>query len=510
MKVIASLGLVILLLAAPKSSMGAEEKENIFAVVSKVDGKGIPRVRRAMGTEAVVGEQMELYPGDRVITDDASTVDISLHDGTIVRIGIRSEFKLTEVEMKRGFLAWVFQLTRGSLRSLVEKSSKNNKEVKMRVNTPSGTMGIRGTEVLLSYSPENGTSLFTLEGNALFGPPDCEKAGSCVEVSSGKQSQVKKDEKAAASPAPFSFRNVLAASGAPGVDLERLALFQPVARANTALVANLDDNALGSAIGTSRAQLQEAQNTLLDRSENLRLAMDAARRAGTFERILRIAEAHLRAQGVKVSSSDIAGMESGAEAVKKFELGKSIIQSGAFGRETKEIVQLLELNTPDLDPAKADPKRVAAEEVVLSAGSPVLKAAEAWAVKTEAATEAAAKTGTPVVATKDTRAILESEGVKTSLIAYAETLKVAAEQASPKCGKMCRLAKAVAALKTARAKAAALAKVVVKKQSKKSKANADAAAGGNCQKVTVCEYEPCDTSKGNNCNKEKVCRTTCK
>lgn len=122
-----------------------------LALVISVEGGGNPKIRKKAGIESVAGVNSKLLPGDRIITDKASTVSLSLSDGTIIKVGRNSEYKVESNEKVSGFMTWVFSLTKGSIRALVERSP-DKKTVKFRVNTPVGTMGVRGTELIVSYN----------------------------------------------------------------------------------------------------------------------------------------------------------------------------------------------------------------------------------------------------------------------------------------------------------------------------------------------------------------------
>src|SRR5262245_17270764 len=96
------LGLLAVCFWAEGPALAAAPAHRIFALISKVEGAGTARVRRTVGTEAVAGERMEIFPGDQIVTDEASTVDVLLHDGTLIRVGLRTEFKFTEAKLSRG------------------------------------------------------------------------------------------------------------------------------------------------------------------------------------------------------------------------------------------------------------------------------------------------------------------------------------------------------------------------------------------------------------------------
>jgi hypothetical protein len=73
------------------------------------------------------------------------------------------------------------------------KQNKEKKDIKFRMRTPTGTIGVRGTEFLLAYKPERKVTLLqTLQGEVLVGPADCDftKPNTWVKVSKGEESTV--------------------------------------------------------------------------------------------------------------------------------------------------------------------------------------------------------------------------------------------------------------------------------------------------------------------------------
>jgi hypothetical protein len=314
---------------------GQPSGEKIFAMVSKVEGKGTAKLRRAIGTESVVGSQMEVYPGDRIVTDDDSTVDLALADGTIIRVGINSEFHLQEAQLKRKFISWVFGLMQGSIRSLAEKSA-DHQSVKIRVNSPSGTMGIRGTEVILGYDKASGqTSLYTIEGDASFGAVGCDQHKSCVEVTTGTFSRVSEKSPKPATPARFQDKDLFGIPGATEAAKDnsfrqRLVLLQGVGHANSALAAVMSESDVKKAIDTARNSLQAQQDAMLFRTAQIRRAMYAAMAAGTYDQVLKIADNYETSRGRDAEVKDFSVINSGPIAAKKFALGMSIIESPVF------------------------------------------------------------------------------------------------------------------------------------------------------------------------------------
>lgn len=521
---------LILLLAAVLATFvpftgahAGEEAERIFAVVSKVEGSGNARVRRAAGTESVVGEQMEIYAGDRIFTDDTSTVDMLLQDGTIIRIGLRSEFTLNEVKLHAGLLSWVFGLAHGTVRSLIEKSP-NKKATRLRINTPAGTMGVRGTEILLEHQKESGlTSLFTLEGQADFGAPDCQATRKCLVVSAGNFSRIKSGEKQPAPAASFTMKQVLSlptpaadsVSAPPGTvgggnkeSVERLALFQGISRVNAGLLAGMDEAALSKTVKGAQEKMQNAQDQFLGRTAEIREAMYAAMREGTFEKVLKVAESYETVKNGKAPVDDPAEkLAFGPLAVKKFALGKAVIESSAFNSGAAGVKaatkEQIEAATANKAPAA---KPVLGPEVaaLVSQSSEALKKASEWAQAVEVKA-AAVKGSTEVVADPYKTYRLPTSSQEKAALQTAEAAQETRARLSSVKSSSCNILCAIAKFFNGETNSSTNTKT-----SKTATATRASAKMATCaHPITTCTYRPCDTRTGKICKQEKVCKQTC-
>ncbi|MGE3261493.1 MAG: FecR domain-containing protein [Bacteriovoracia bacterium] len=516
----------VLVASVPPAGADAAE-ERIFAVVSKVEGSGNARVRREAGTESVVGEQMEIYAGDRIFTDDTSTVDILLQDGTIIRVGIRSEFTLNEVNLQAGILSWVFGLAHGTVRSLIEKSP-DKKTTRLRINTPAGTMGVRGTEVLLEHQKESGlTSIFTLEGQVDFGARGCQETKKCLVVGAGKFSRIKSGERQPAPAASFTMKQVLSlptpaadsVSAPPGTvgggnkesaEVERLALFQGISRANAGLLAGMDEAALSRTVKGAQENMQNAQDQFLGRTAEIREAMYAAMREGTFEKVLKVAESYETVKNGKAPVDDPAEkLTFGPLAVKKFALGKAVIESSAFNSNATGVKpatkEQIEVATANKAPAA---KPVLGPEVaaLVSQSSDALKKASEWAQAVEVKT--AALKGNSEVAVDPYKTYRlpttsqEKAVVQTAEIAQETRVRLSSVK-SGSCNILCSIAKFFSGDTKSSANT---------KTSKTATATAPRASAkmATCaHPITTCTYQPCDTRTGKICKQEKICKQTC-
>ncbi|RZA06059.1 MAG: hypothetical protein EOP11_11280 [Proteobacteria bacterium] len=278
----------------------SESAPTPVATVVSIDGKGVAKLRRKSGTETTVAPLQQLQAGDKITTDDKTVVQITLPDGTLVRIGLNSEYRIDSARVDGNFIAWVFSLARGSVRALVEKSVPR-KEAKFRINTPAGTMGVRGTEFILEHSVKTGiTTLYTIEGKVGFGALTCEKASTCALVSEGEMSQIQLGGAKASELKKFELESMLrqgvttlkaagdepAAANLSAEERAELAAKLSVLASATQLgkdPALMDTDAVTRAIKAGSDELAELQDVLLGRDKATREAMARAAKDGTLD-----------------------------------------------------------------------------------------------------------------------------------------------------------------------------------------------------------------------------------
>lgn len=352
--------ILLSILVAPVSLAASSGGPSIKATVVKVDGKGLAQLRRKSGTTSAVGVGQELEVGDKITTDRDSLIDLLLNDGTLVKIGTNSEYKFLGAQAKTGFLYHAFELVRGSVRALVEKN-QDKKNVKFRINTPAGTMGVRGTEILMNHQKEGEkTSLYLLEGVATFGNPNCEKEKVCIEVKAGEWAVISKGQKKPSAVERFKAEDLLGAfsekqkagkpedgknkddgslakSGTAGSEAESASLLEQqnreallkllgVRKAGSA-VSEIGEKDLAALLDEASSLMRDAQNKLLNRDDNLRKAMEAAMANGTFDQYMKLANRFddLRSQVKKNrANEDLSPMV----RAKKFQLASAILSTG--------------------------------------------------------------------------------------------------------------------------------------------------------------------------------------
>jgi hypothetical protein len=289
-------------------AQAATQAGPVTAAISKIDGDGIAKVRRKSGVESVAGVNQELFTGDRISTDARSIVEIMLSDGTLVRIGLNSEYRLESVEKKSGIFSWVFGLAKGSIRAMVEKNPKKDM-VKFRVNTPVGTMGVRGTELVLDHNEKRKrTTLHTIEGRVEFGSKGCYLKRRCIEVKTGETASMGENQAEQPVAKPAGAASVFLMDGAQknrdgsmeafGDDerLARAALFTSMKNAenlknNTSVGLDAKSGGdINQILKEASEAMADAQDKLIGRTKAEREGMEKAIKDGSYADRLKLAE----------------------------------------------------------------------------------------------------------------------------------------------------------------------------------------------------------------------------
>ena len=129
----------------------APANDDIIGTVKTQSGP-VVIVRGAQVIDAAV--RMPLYEKDAVKTRAGGSVGIILKDDTVLSLGPDSELVLTEFMFapREGKLSLVARLLQGTatfISGIIAKLAPEN----ARLETPSATIGIRGTHVLVSVLP---------------------------------------------------------------------------------------------------------------------------------------------------------------------------------------------------------------------------------------------------------------------------------------------------------------------------------------------------------------------
>ena len=172
------------------------------ATIEAIGGAQNVRVNRSAQT-IFLKQNDKLITGDELVTDKVTAVDIRLEDKTAIRIGVNSTYKLQEDSKTKQF---IHRLVNGVVRVLVPKQGEPNKtgEIRFKLNTPEGTIGVRGTEFVV-ISGKDETQLKGLTGEVMFGGLDADyaKSENFVLVAKGFQSAIKKGAKMPSAPEKY-------------------------------------------------------------------------------------------------------------------------------------------------------------------------------------------------------------------------------------------------------------------------------------------------------------------
>lgn len=325
------------LAAAPSLANESEEDESrLPAVIVKVEGDGIAKVKKRYGAEEVAGARGKVYPGDKVITDDKTAVLLMINDGSVIKVGLSSEFTVEEAGLKGPVIAWAFRLVRGTLRALVEKNPES--DMRFRLHTPSGTIGVRGTEFVVAVGESEGeTMLFTLDGVVAYGGAGCEKHNKCLDVSGGEVSTLRGGAEPT-KPRPFEIQELFGVAPPapeqplPGVPAARIALFRDVRKVGPRFNVAAEATTLKKIADDAREELAAAQDRAIGRTKEERIAMHKAAKQGTWKETLRAGDAYAKAKGFSAAKKT-ARMENmvAQMAAAKFRLGSAVMQAREAG-----------------------------------------------------------------------------------------------------------------------------------------------------------------------------------
>jgi|GEM_PF-2956208 len=316
-------------------ALGAEGEEatGVPVVILRVEGDGIAKVKKAIGTEEVAGANGKVYPGDRVITDEKSTVFLMINDGSVIKVGLSSEFKVEQAKLHERFMVWAFGLMKGSMRAMVEKNP--NPDVRFKINTPSGTIGVRGTEFVVALDDDAKTSyLYTIEGLVSYGTASCETSNSCIDVRAGESSSMKVGESRPSKPQVFQSKDLFgigAANAKPGITDNRMSLFRDAKKVTARYMQDTDDLALKKLVNEASEAMAMSQDQALGRSKEERVAMQAEIKSGTWNDTMAAADAYSKQN--EIFDPAVNG---GAENL----VGQTVAAKFRLGRAVKEAVEV--------------------------------------------------------------------------------------------------------------------------------------------------------------------------
>lgn len=98
---------------------------------------------------------MSIYAGSRLVTTPGSTLGVSFKDNTVMSIGPDTQLVIDQYlyAPRQGQLGLVASLLRGSLNYVSGQIAKLRPDG-VRVNTPTGMIGVRGTQFVARVDPQ--------------------------------------------------------------------------------------------------------------------------------------------------------------------------------------------------------------------------------------------------------------------------------------------------------------------------------------------------------------------
>ncbi len=143
------------------------EAGTLMGIITKIRGKAsILEVGERIAKSAKEGQKV--YKEASILTADKSFVRIQLLDNSQINLGSNSKIILDQTSFQN---VGVVSLLRGMVRTVVEKDndeknkSDKGKKDKFYIKTRTAALGIRGTDFLTNYNPENNiTNLVTFRG----------------------------------------------------------------------------------------------------------------------------------------------------------------------------------------------------------------------------------------------------------------------------------------------------------------------------------------------------------
>ena len=164
------------------STAHADSSKFIIEAIGGADAVDVKR----NATKMRLKKSDMLQLGDSIETDASTVVDVRYPDNSLVRIGVNSSFLLEKKNPAQKELVtdWASKLMKGFVRVLVPESKQKN-AFKFELDTPAGTMGVRGTEFVVEHQNKQ-TQLHTLKGEVLIGPANALFSDSAKFVAVGK------------------------------------------------------------------------------------------------------------------------------------------------------------------------------------------------------------------------------------------------------------------------------------------------------------------------------------
>lgn len=150
MFVLKRIGFCLLVSLLMPSALLAAEQKPIIGYVMKVQGEAFVQANGQL-QPAVVGTP--LHRGSLLKTGPTGSMGVTLEDSTVMSVGPESELTIDAYafEPSQDSLQLSARITRGTLNYISGIIAKLKPEA-VQINTPTGTIGVRGTRFLVKVS----------------------------------------------------------------------------------------------------------------------------------------------------------------------------------------------------------------------------------------------------------------------------------------------------------------------------------------------------------------------
>ena len=186
--------------------------------------KGAETVPVMKSFPKVKGVEEKLYSGDELVVGDEIRVPANVvvqlrqWDGSNYFLSPGSQFKIdARLPDKQNFASWTFSLARGAVRGQVE-SDPGKETMKVRIKTPIAAMGVRGTDFLVTYAPDNPMRVYMRKGEVALGRSEKFEPGTFIPVKEKMVAEAMPDVKQRIAPAQEvanAFNEAMKNSGIP-------------------------------------------------------------------------------------------------------------------------------------------------------------------------------------------------------------------------------------------------------------------------------------------------------
>lgn len=142
--------------------------------------KGVAEVKTKSGQTKTLKQDDWVEVGDLVSTKEKSIMKLVFTDKSTMNLGPNSEMNIAAMG---GGEAGLINVIKGQIRSQVTKDvlKQNDEKSKLIFKTKTAAMGVRGTDLMITFNPENlSTALVTFEGNVAMAQIDANEAGMVV------------------------------------------------------------------------------------------------------------------------------------------------------------------------------------------------------------------------------------------------------------------------------------------------------------------------------------------